>query len=133
MPPFPRPSSRAGLTPERVALAQGAYFLTTGIWPLLHMPSFEAVTGPKVDRWLVRTVGALVGVVGGVLLASARNGRVTPEIRALAMGSAAAFTAVDVYYVARGRIRPVYLLDAVAEAGLVAAWSLPSASPVPRM
>jgi len=24
---------------------------------LLHLPSFEAVLGPKVDRWLVRTVG----------------------------------------------------------------------------
>src|SRR5438067_11801258 len=53
-----------------VAIAQGAYFVATGIWPLLHMPSFEAVTGPKVDKWLVRTVGVLVSVVGGVLVAA---------------------------------------------------------------
>jgi hypothetical protein len=30
--------------------------------------------------------------------------------------------AIDCYYVARRRISPVYLLDAVAEAGIVAAW-----------
>jgi hypothetical protein len=28
---------------------QGAYFLVTGVWPLVHMPSFLAVTGPKTD------------------------------------------------------------------------------------
>jgi len=40
------------------------YFLLTGIWPLLSMRTFEAVTGPKVDRWLVKTVGVLVAVIG---------------------------------------------------------------------
>jgi hypothetical protein len=37
------------------------------------MPSFEAVTGPKRERWLVRTVGVLVLAIGGTLtLAAAR-------------------------------------------------------------
>ena len=34
--------------------AQGALYVVTGVWPLLHMASFEAVTGPKTDDWLVR-------------------------------------------------------------------------------
>lgn len=108
---------------ERLALLQGSYFAATGIWPILHMRSFEAITGPKTDRWLVRTVGALVGVMGGVLISSARSGRMTTEIRILAAGSAAALAAVDLYYVARGRIPPVYLLDAAAEAALLAGWA----------
>ena len=55
---------------------QGLYYLITGIWPLVHMESFLAVTGPKTDLWLVQTVGALIAVIGAMLLASA-SGRVT--------------------------------------------------------
>jgi hypothetical protein len=116
-------AEQARITPESLALIQGVYYSATGIWPLLHMRSFEAITGPKADRWLVRTVGALVGVIGGALLSSARSGRTSPEIRGLAVGSAAALAAVDVIYVARRRIPPVYLLDAAAECGLVAGWA----------
>ncbi|MBV8580277.1 MAG: hypothetical protein JOZ86_06540, partial [Candidatus Eremiobacteraeota bacterium] len=36
-----------------------AYYLATGLWPLLDMRSFELVTGRKTDRWLVKMVGAL--------------------------------------------------------------------------
>jgi len=34
---------------ETIALAQGLYFAGTGIWPLVHMRSFEAVTGRKTE------------------------------------------------------------------------------------
>lgn len=108
---------------RQVAMWQGVYFIGTGIWPLVHMPSFEAVTGPKVDRWLVRTVGVLVGVVGGVLVAAAARDRVTPEIAALAVGSAAGLGAVDTIYASNGRIPESYLVDAAVEAELIAAWA----------
>jgi len=106
-----------------VAVAQGLYFAATGIWPLVHMPSFEAVTGPKTDKWLVRTVGVLVGVIGGTLVAAAARRRVTGETAALAVGSAAGLAAIDVVYAARGRISPIYLADAAVEGGLIAAWA----------
>jgi hypothetical protein len=109
---------------ERVALAQGVFYVATGVWPIVGIRSFEAVTGPKVDRWLVRTVGALVTAVGvGLTLAGARR-RVTPELAVVAAGSAAGLTVIDLVYVSRGRISRVYLLDAVAEVGLVAAWAV---------
>lgn len=107
-----------------LALSQGLFYAATGIWPLVHMRSFEAVTGPKADRWLVRTVGALIGVAGGAMISAAQRGRVTPEIRALAVGSAAVLAVIDITYVAKKRIPPVYLLDAAAELGLVGAWAL---------
>ena len=118
-PHAPRP-----LSPETMAIVQGAFYVATGIWPVLHMPSFEAVTGPKTDKWLVRTVGSLIAVAGGVMLQAGRRNRVTPEIRALAVGSAAALTAVDCIYTARGRISPIYLLDAATELGLIAGWRM---------
>jgi hypothetical protein len=113
--------------PERlvaaVALAQGGYFALTGLWPLVSMRTFERVTGPKVDRWLVQTVGVLVLAVGASLgLAGARR-RVTPELTLLAAGSAAGLAAIDVVYVARRRIAPVYLLDALAEGALLVGWA----------
>lgn len=101
---------------------QGAFYLATGIWPLVHMSSFLAVTGPKTDLWLVRTVGVLIAVVGATLLLACMRKGITPEIRLLAVGSALALAAVDIVYVSAGRISAVYLLDAVAETILAAAW-----------
>lgn len=115
-------SLRRGLVGDRALVtAQGAYFAAAGLWPLLHMRSFEAVTGPKVDRWLVKTVGLCIACIGGTLLAAARNDRITPEIRGLAVSSALALAAIDVVYSASGRISPVYVADAAAEMALVAA------------
>lgn len=104
------------------AVAQGLLYAVTGIWPLIHMDSFEWVTGEKVDDWLVRTVGVLVLVIGGVLLGAVWRQRITAELAAVAVGAALGLTAIDVFYVAVGRIPPVYLLDAVAELALAGCW-----------
>ncbi len=109
---------------ERLSLLQGGFYVATGLWPIVHLRSFEAVTGPKLEGWLVKTVGALVTVIGGTLLASGLRGRVSPETRLLGAGSAVAFTAVDTVYTAKRRISPVYLLDAVAETALLAGWGM---------
>jgi hypothetical protein len=105
-----------------IPVLQGLYFLATGIWPLLSMRTFEAVTGPKVDRWLVKTVGVLVTVIGASLLADAR--RPSRGSRVLGVGSAAALGGVDVVYSLRGRISKIYLLDAVLEALVVTLWAV---------
>jgi hypothetical protein len=68
----------------------------------------------------VQTVGAIVTVAAGVLYGAVRNRRVTPEVVALAAGTAASLGAIDVVYVARGRIRETYLLDAAIEAVFIA-------------
>lgn len=106
-----------------LALIQGAYFLATGLWPILSMRTFEAVTGPKTDDWLVKTVGVQVGVVGAVLIMAGLNARITPEVVTLAVGSALGLMSIDVWYVARAVIPRVYLLDAAAEIVLVASWA----------
>jgi hypothetical protein len=105
------------------ALAQGAYFLATGLWPILHMRSFEAVTGRKRERWLVKTVGVLVGAIGASLLVGARERRMSPETRLLGQGSALGLAAIDTWYVLRRRISPIYLADAAAELLLAGVWA----------
>jgi hypothetical protein len=105
-----------------VSLAQGLYYAATGLWPLVSMKTFERVTGPKRDDWLVKTVGLLIAAVGLTLVRAGQRARVHEEIRFLAALTAAALAAVDVTYVARRRISPVYLLDAVPEVLLLAWW-----------
>jgi hypothetical protein len=105
-----------------LCLVQGLYYLLMGLWPLLNLDGFEAVTGPKTDRWLVRTVGLLVAVEAAVLLLAAWRRQATPEVALLAIGSALALTAVDVFCTLSRTIAPIYLLDAVAEVLLIACW-----------
>ncbi|MFN3651656.1 MAG: hypothetical protein ACK47B_18935 [Armatimonadota bacterium] len=101
---------------------QGLYYLATAAWPLVSMRSFERVTGPKQDHWLVKTVAAMIGVIAIVLLAAAYRGAPSVDAVVLALGSAVALAAVDVIYVAQRRISRIYLLDAAAEAVLLAGW-----------
>ena len=98
-----------------------AYYLVSGAWPIAHMASFEAITGPKNDKWLVKTVGALAVANGAALAFGLRRERIAAETVVLAVCSALAFTAIDVVYVTRGRIRPIYLADAAVELALAAA------------
>lgn len=109
---------------RRLAVVQGTYYTATGLWPIIHMESFERVTGRKTDDWLVKTVGALISVLGGGLLATGLHEAPSRDLAAVAAGSAAALAAIDVVYVARGRISSVYLLDAAAETVLVAGWTV---------
>ena len=111
----------ANLLPK-LALAQGLFYVATGVWPLIDIASFQVVTGPKIDLWLVHTVGVLVTVVGAVLIIASRTRRVTPEIILLAVGSALGLAGIDLRYALAGRISTVYLADAVVEIGLALAW-----------
>jgi hypothetical protein len=105
-----------------VCWAQGAYYVVTGAWPLLHIDSFQVVTGPKEDLWLVNTVGWFLIVVGAVLLLAAFRRAVGPETVVLGLGSAVLLAAVDIVYATREIISAIYLLDAVVEIAFVAAW-----------
>jgi hypothetical protein len=113
-----------GLTAARIAGVQSAYYVPTAIAPFLSRRGFETITGPKSDWWLVETVGVLVGVVGGVLGVAARRGTGGEEIQLLGAGSALGLAAIDVAYVARGRISRVYLVDAAAQTVLIAGWAI---------
>lgn len=100
---------------------QGAYYLVSGAWPLIAYRSFELVTGRKREPWLVKMVALVTMVIGGVLATDPTGA--TRQTRLLGIGSATAYALIDVWYAAvRSRIRAVYLLDAVAEAGIVAVW-----------
>lgn len=91
---------------------QGIYYLVTGLWPLIHFASFERLTGPKREPWLVRTVGMLVAVIGIALLKHTRAST------GLADGTAGAVVMADLMAVRAGQL-PTYLADALLEIALV--------------
>ena len=96
-------------------VVQGWVYVVTGLWPVVHISSFERVTGEKFDDFLVHTVGLLLFVIGAGLLRALRAGRPAAEIVLVAAGSALALALIDVVYVADGRLSAIYLLDAGAE------------------
>jgi energy-converting hydrogenase Eha subunit E len=106
----------------RLAYSQAAYFLFTGVWPLVDIRSFERMSGPKVEDWLVKSVGIQVSVVGAVLAFAANRRHLTPELEFLALASALGLAGIDVVYVGRRQINPIYLLDAAIEFGFIAGW-----------
>ncbi|GIH73839.1 hypothetical protein [Planobispora longispora] len=106
----------------RRARAQGAFNVASGLWPLLHLPSFEKVFGPKQDDWLVRTVAGLLLGVGWTQLRAEATPAGLRDARRIGVATAATLLAVDLVYVPRGRIRPTYLLDAAAEIAWLAVW-----------
>jgi hypothetical protein len=105
-----------------MATGQGAYYLVTGIWPILHMRSFEAVTGPKVDKWLVKTVGGMIAITGALMLKKGLERTTDDDTIGVAVAGATFLTGIDVWYSLKGRISKIYLADAVTEVGLLAAW-----------
>lgn len=104
------------------ALTQGGFYFLTGIWPIFSIGTFQKITGPKNDLWLVKTVGVLISVIGAALLLAGYRGEIVSSIVLLAVGSAVVLTGVDVIYVTKRIIAPIYLLDAFVELLLIAWW-----------
>lgn len=107
-----------------VALMQGIYYVMTGLWPLVSIGTFQQVTGPKTDLWLVKTVGVLIAIIGAALMLAGMRGDVTPSVIVLAVASAAGLAGVDVIYVSKQVIARIYLLDAIVELVLIPWWLL---------
>jgi hypothetical protein len=104
-------STGGGLDPLTL---QGLYYTISGLWPIVHLRSFMAVTGRKQDTWLVKSFGAFISGTGTALL-SARGREERRLATRVAVASAVALAGADAWYVARRRISPIYLVDAVLE------------------
>jgi hypothetical protein len=60
---------------DRPLIAQGGYYVATGVAPFVSRRLFERVTGPKADWWLVQTVGVLVTAAGAGMVSTGRSRR----------------------------------------------------------
>jgi hypothetical protein len=101
---------------------QGIYYLLSGVWPLLSIGTFQAVTGPKTDLWLVQTVGLLLMVNGLILMLASYGHKIDWSIFTIGVCTALALVGIEVVYVLKGTISVVYLLDAAVEILFIVAW-----------
>lgn len=106
---------------HRIRRIQAAYYLATGVWPLIHRRSFEAISGKKHDFWLAETVGAITAAVGLTLALAGKREDASPEITLLGVGTAAGFAAVDFAHGLKRQISAVYLIDGVLQLAIIAA------------
>ncbi len=122
--------SRSSRIPTGLLWFQGLYYFVTGVWPLVSVRSFQAVTGKKTDHlptgleadhWLVMTVAVLITAISLAILTAAVRRSLSLEIMVLAVGAAIGLTTVDVIYVMRRVISPIYLIDAAVEIPLILA------------
>lgn len=121
-----------GFSGADLARAHGIFNLAGGLWPLIHMSSFERVFGRKADRFLVQTVAGLLVGVGWSQLRAASSPEGVRHARRIGLATAATLLTIDLIYVPLGRLRPTHLLDAALEAAWIKVWYGPAGAPVAR-
>ncbi len=104
------------------AWAQAAYYIPFSLWAIFHIESFMAVTGQKIDIWLVKTVALLLIATGIVCAVAAWRKSVAFEVMLLAVLNCVALIIIELYYPSIGRISPIYYLDALGNGLLIAFW-----------
>ncbi|MFI6436586.1 hypothetical protein [Streptomyces sp. NPDC050759] len=88
---------------QGVAVARGVFNVVGGLWPLVHLRSFEWIFGPKTDVWLQRTTGGLLVSAGLAQLAAAPGPQGPVQARRIGLGTALTLLAVDQHLAA---VRP---------------------------
>lgn len=107
---------------QRIVKIQAIYFLSTGIWPVLHIDSFMNVTGHKTDIWLVQMVGLLAFSIGLSVLVERRS-------MLLPICASSSFAIIDILYTLQGTISPIYLVDFFIQVICLFFYALPGDSP----
>lgn len=91
---------------------QGIYTLLTALWGILDIDSFMAVTGPKTDTWLVKTVSVVLAAIGITMTvhASVKVGNMLPAT-VLGLATSLGLAIIDFYSSGNGTISMVYAID----------------------
>lgn len=113
----------SGKLTNTLAWIQAVVYIGTGLWALVDIDSFMAVTGPKEDVWLVRTVGFLVISTGIGLVIGVIRQEITLSLVIIALSNALFLAGIDVFYATNDVIWDVYLLDALFELAVVVGWT----------
>lgn len=105
---------------QDVLLFQAIYYFPSALWAIVHIKSFEEVTGSKTDRWLVYTVSSLLLSSSLVFFYSGfRKENVPIETIILSISNCLSLILIDVIFVTRRIIKRIYLLDALVELGII--------------
>lgn len=99
--------------------AQGAYYIATGLWPVVALDHYMRATGQQSHGNAARILGAVVAGLGVAMVA----GVIPPRARKwVGAGTAIALGAGGAYFAALGRGRPVNLTDAAIQGAFAIGW-----------
>ena len=98
-----------------IPLIQGIYFLITLGWPVIEIRSFIAVTGLKVDIWLVKTVSVLLLPYAAFCFWAAMKRPLSIIIILCMVLMSWGLAFVELYYYFNGTIKWVYAVDALLQ------------------
>jgi hypothetical protein len=101
---------------------QGTYTLITALWALIDIHSFMAVTGPKTDLWLVKTVAVLLIPISVSLILPAFFTSTIWQPLLVGLLSAIGLAIIDFYYSVNNTIDEIYMLDGILQCVFVIAW-----------
>ena len=101
---------------------QGIYTTLTALWALTDIDSFMAVTGPKTDIWLVKTVSVILLAIGISFIVQAFIRSNPLPVIVLALISSIGLAFIDSYYALNGVISKIYLGDAVLQVLFCFVW-----------
>lgn len=105
-----------------VGVTHAAFFLIGGLWPLVDMQSFESVTGPRSDHWLVRSLAGMLIIVGAALIWSVQRGHIDHSMRGVAAGSSGMLALVALISGMNGPVDPVSVIGASLHGVLALCW-----------
>lgn len=108
--------------PNTAPFTQGVFYVATGLWPIIHLRSFERAVGVQPHPSYAKIMGGVAAGIGAALIVGSLESRPSKALRWLGIGSAIAFGLADLLFAARGRGRKVYLADAAAEGAALASW-----------
>ncbi len=101
---------------------QGIYTLITAIWPLIDIKSFMAVTGPKADIWLVKTVAVvLLPIAAFYLINIYRPGQIL-HLVLIGVINSIGLAIIDFYYSGKNIISRIYAVDGALQVLFALCW-----------
>lgn len=112
-------------------LAQGVYYVLTGLWPLLHFDSFARFVALDVIPFQAQSFAAVIIVIGASLIEAARREPPGPYPTMLGAAVAGAIAIVSLFWLPRTGVASGLWIDFAVEVAIAAALILlyPRAKP----
>jgi len=97
---------------------QGAYYVLTGLWPLVHFSSFATVMTLHINPFQAQAFGAVIAVLGGSLMDAARREPPGPFPTLLGAAVASAIALVSLWWLPRVSGTSLLWIDLVLEVAI---------------
>ncbi len=104
-----------------VLLAQGVYYVLTGLWPLLDFHSFARFVALDVIPFQAQAFAAVIIVIGASLIEAARREPPGPYPTMLGAAVAGAIAIVSLFWLPRMGVASGLWIDFAVEVAIVAA------------